>query len=145
MDRSIRRLPTTTVRVSITLRWPSITVTRRPSVPAVDRPGIPATRPLAIPARPRSATIPRRPAVPGARRLALAAVLAAAIVLFATLPVLVVRLVMDSGLWDLAGHLAGRATRPGLPAPVLPLLLGSIVVLAVVSSSSGHHHRCDCC
>ena len=52
---------------------------------------------------------------------------------------------VDSGLWDLAGHLAGRATRPGLPSPVLPLLLGSIVVLAVVSSSSGHHHRCDCC
>jgi hypothetical protein len=136
MDRSIRRLPRTAVRLSITVRWASITIGRAPSIPAVDRPAVPAVpavRRLAVPARRRVGPTTRR-------RLAIAAVLAAAIVLFATVPARVARLAMDRGIWDLPRLFADAVPRPDL-SHVLPLLLGSIVVLAVVSSSGGHHHH----
>jgi hypothetical protein len=140
MDRSVPRLPTTTARLTITVRWLSVTIDRPPTIPAADRPAVPA-----VPATPRL-TIPARPAGPGAwrravpaarRRLAIAAVLTAAIVLFATVPARVARLAVDSGIWDLAPSMP----RPDPSGHVLPLLLGSIVVLAVVSSSKGHHHH----
>ena len=141
MDRSVPRLPTTTARLTITVRWLSVTIGRPPAIPAAARPAVPMTRRLTIPARRPGAAAWRR-AVPAAgRRLAIAAVLAAAIVLFATVPALVARLTLDSGIWDLA-----RSMTDGMPWPdpsphVLPLLLGSVVVLAVVSSSGGHHHH----
>jgi hypothetical protein len=134
MDRSVRRLPTTAVRLSISIRWVSIVIGRPPSIPAVDRPAVPARRRLAIPAR-------RRAHPAAGRRLAVAAVLAAAIVLVATVPVRLARLAMDSGMWDLGRSVSGGMPWPDLSPDVLPLLLGGIVVLAVVSSSTGHHHH----
>jgi hypothetical protein len=118
MDRSVPRLPTTTARLSITVRRFSITIGRSPTIPAV-----PAPQRLAFPAQ--------RPGT---------GVLAAAIVLFATVPAQVARLALDSAVWDLTRSRAAGMPRPDLSATVLPLLLGSIVVLAVVSSSGGHHH-----
>jgi hypothetical protein len=144
MDRSVRRLPTTAVRLSITVRWVSITIGRPPSIPAVDRPAVPARRRLAILAwRPLAATVRRRVHPAAGRRLAVAAVLAAAIVLVATVPARLARLAMDSAIWDLARSVSGGMPWPDLSPQVLPLLLGAIVVLAVVSSSTGHHHHHD--
>jgi hypothetical protein len=135
MDRSVPRLPTTTARLSITVRRFSITIGRSPTIPAV-----PTPRRLAFPAQ-RPGTGAWRRAIPAARRrLAIAGVLAAAIVLFATVPARVARLALDSAVWDLTRSMAAGMPRPDLSANVLPLLLGSIVVLAVVSSSGGHHH-----
>jgi hypothetical protein len=135
MDRSVPRLPTTTARLSITVRRFSITIGRSPTIPAV-----PTARRLAFPAQ-RPGTGAWRRAIPAARRrLAIAGVLAAAIVLFATVPAQVARLALDSAVWDLTRSRAAGMPRPDLSANVLPLLLGSIVVLAVVSSSGGHHH-----
>jgi hypothetical protein len=134
MDRSVRRLPTTAVQFSITVRWVSIAVGRPPSVPAVDRPAVPASRRLAIPARRRAHPAARR-------RLAVAVVLAAAIVLFATVPARLAQLAMDSGIWDLASSVSGGLPWPDLSPHVLPLLLGAVVVVTVVSSSTGHHHH----
>jgi hypothetical protein len=136
MDRSVPRLPTTTARLSITVRRFSITIGRPPTIPAV-----PTPRRLAFPAK-RPGTGAWRRAIPAARRrLAIAGVLAAAaIVLFATVPAQVARLALDSAVWDLTRSMAAGMPRPDLSANVLPLLLGSIVVLAVVSSSGGHHH-----
>jgi hypothetical protein len=136
MDRSIRRLPLTAVQLSITVRWASITTRRAPSIPAVHRPAVPAVRRLAVPAR-------RQVGPTSRRRLAIAAVLAAAIVLFATVPARVARQAMERGIWDLPRLFADAVPRPDLSPHVLPLLLGSIVVLAVVSSSGGHHHHHD--
>ena len=149
MDRSIRRLPTSALRVSITLRWASITISRAPSMPAVDRSAVdrsavPAIRRPALPARRPVTTGDRRWARPATRRrLAVAAVLVAAIVLFATVPSLVARLTLDSGIWDLPRSFANGIPKPDLSPHVLPLLLGSIVVLAVVTPSGGHHHHHD--
>jgi hypothetical protein len=143
MDRSVRRLPTSAFRLSITVRWVSITIGGPPSVPAVDRPAIPASRRLAVPARPLAATVRRRAHPAARRRLAVAAVLAAAIVLFATVPARLARLAMDAGIWDLARSVSGGMPWPDLSPQVLPLLLGAIVVLAVVPSSTGHHHHHD--
>jgi hypothetical protein len=135
MDRSVPRLPTTTARLSITVRRFSITIGRSPTIPAV-----PTPLRLAFPAQ-RPGTGAWRRAIPAARRrLAIAGVLAAAIVLFATVPARVARLALDSAVWDLTRSRAAGMPRPDLSATVLPLLLGSIVVLAVVSSSGGHHH-----
>jgi hypothetical protein len=128
MDQPVDRPSIISVRFSVI-------AVRRPAVPAVRRPAL-ARRP-----RPELAPVPR-PSATTARRLAIAFVLAAAIVLFATVPARVARLVMDSGVWDLTRHLTAAVSRLDPPVDVLPLLLGSIVVLAVVSSSSGHH-RCD--
>ena len=148
MDRSIRRLPTSTLLVSINLRWASISISRVPSVPAVDRPLVPTVP--AVPAVPRMVVPARRPAVIGdrrwarpatRRRLAVLAVLAAAIFLVATVPARVARLVLDRGIWDLPRRLADALPRPDLSPHVLPLLLGSIVVLAVVIPSGAHHHH----
>jgi hypothetical protein len=77
----------------------------------------------------------------GLRRLAAASVLFGAVVLFATVPAWVARQVVDSDLWNLGARLAAGVTRPDLPSHPLPLLLGSIVVLAAMSSSSGHRHH----
>ena len=117
MDQPVSRLSIITVRLSI------ITV-RPPRVPAVPRPELPA--------------VPRPPGN-AARRLAIAAVLAAAIVLVATVPVWVAHLVVGSGIWDLARSVTTGVAGLDLSSHVLPLLIGSIVVLAAMSSSSGPH------
>ena len=123
MDQPANRLSVISVRFSI------ITV-RRPAVPAAWRP-----RPPALPRPPRPPD--GRPSRPGLRRLAVVSVLAAAVVLFATVPVWVAHQVIDSGIWGLAGQLVAGVARPDLSSHALPLLLGSIVVLAAMSSSSG--------
>ena len=132
MNQPANRLPVISIRFTI------ITV-RRPAVPAARRPALPA------PARPRPAVLPGgRPSRTGLRRLAVLAVLAAAVLLVATVPVWVAQQVIDSRIWDLARHLAAGAFRPDPSSPVLPLLLGSIVVLAAMTSSSrphDHHHH----
>lgn len=114
----------------ISIRFTIISV-RRLAVPAARRPALPA-RP-----RPRSALGPAaRPSRTGLRRLVAAALLAATVLLFATVPVWVAGQVVDSGIWDLRRHLA---TPPDLSSHALPLLLGSVVVLASMSSSSRRH------
>jgi hypothetical protein len=62
MDRSVPRLPTTTARLSITVRRFSITIGRSPTIPAV-----PTPRRLAFPAQ-RPGTGAWRRAIPAARR-----------------------------------------------------------------------------
>jgi hypothetical protein len=118
--------PANRLRV-ISIRFTIISV-RRPVVPAARRPALPA-RPRPRPALLASA----RPSGSGLRRLAGGVLAAVAVLLFATVPVWVAGRVVDSGIWDLRRHLA---TPPDLSSPALPLVLGSIVVLAAMSSSS---------
>jgi hypothetical protein len=73
--------------------------------------------------------------------LAAAAILAAAVVLFATVPAWVAGHLVDSSLWDLAGRITAGVARPDLSSHALPLVVGSIVVLAAMSSSSGPRNR----
>jgi hypothetical protein len=125
MDQPLSRLSVISVRLSI--------ITVRPSrVPAVRLPELPSLR------RPELPAVPRPPSNV-ARRLAIAAVLAAAVVLFATVPAWVAHLIIDSGIWDLARSVTTRVASLDLSSHALPLLIGSIVVLAAMSSSSGPH------
>lgn len=126
MDQPASRLSVIVVRLSILTVQP-------PAAPAAWRPQLPAA------VRTRPALLP--PSRPARRRLAAAAVLIAAVVLFATAPAWVADQVVGSGLWDLAGRFAAGAPQPDLPPHPLPLVLGSIVVLAAMSSSSGPRHR----
>ena len=136
MDRPVDQRLTIAFRLSISVRRPSVTVVRRPSA-LVQRPAVLARRVAATLPRPAPATV-RRLAAGTARRLAIAAVLALAVVLVATVPVYAALLALPGDLWDLRRILDGP---PELPAgPVLPLLMGSLVVLAALSSSSGRHH-----
>ena len=123
-------------RLSVIVVRLSILTVRPPAAPAVRPPQLPASDP------PRPALPPpARPARTGLRHLAAAAILAAAIVLFATGPAWVAGQVVDSGLWNLAGRITAGITRPDLSSHALPLVVGSIVVLAAMSSSSGHRHH----
>jgi hypothetical protein len=129
MDQPANRLSVVIVRLSIlTVRPPAAPALRRPQLP-MGTPAPPAIHPSAGHAR------------TGLRRLAAASVLFGAVVLFATVPAWVARQVVDSDLWNLGARLAAGVTRPDLPSHPLPLLLGSIVVLAAMSSSSGHRHH----
>jgi hypothetical protein len=126
MHQPATRLPVISIRFTI------ISVRRR-AVPAARRPALPA-RP-----RPRPALLPSvRPSRTGLRRLAGGVLAAVAVLLFATVPVWVAGRVVDSGIWDLRRHLD---TPPDLSSHALPLVLGSIVVLAAMSSSSGPRGR----
>jgi hypothetical protein len=137
MDQPVDQRLTIAFRLSISVRRPSVTVVRRPSASVVRRPAALAHRIAAALPRPAPATV-RRLADGTARRLAIAAVLALAIVLVATVPVYAARLALQSDLWDLGRVLDGPAELPA--GPILPLLMGSLVVLAALSSSSGRHH-----
>jgi hypothetical protein len=136
MDRPVDQRLTIAFRLSISVRRPSATVVRRPSTAVVRRPAALARRVAAALPRPAPATV-RRPAAGTARRLAVAAVLALAIVLVATVPAYAARLALQSDLWDLGRLFDGPAELP--TGPVLPLLMGSLVVLAAFSASSGRH------
>jgi hypothetical protein len=129
MDRPVDQHLIIAFRLSIVVRWPSAALVRRPAALARE---IVAALP-----RPAPATVQRLAAVT-VRRLAIAAVLALAVVLVATVPALVARLALRSDLWDLSRFFDGRAESPA--GPGLPLLVGSVVVLAALSSSSGRHH-----
>jgi hypothetical protein len=129
MDQPADQRLTIALRLSITVRWPFATVIRQPAAAL-------ARRIAALP-RPAPATI-RRLAAVTARRLAKAVALAIAIVLVATVPLYAARLALQSDLWNLARYLDGPAEPPA--EPVLPLLIGSLVVLAAFSSSGGRHH-----
>jgi hypothetical protein len=123
MDQPASRLSVIVIRLSI------LTV-RPPAAPAAWQPQLPAApQPALVPA-------PRR-----GRRLAAAAVVVAAVLLFATVPAWVAGQVVDSGLWDLAGRITTGVARPDLSSHALPLVVGSIVVLAAMSSSSGPRNR----
>ena len=128
MYQPVNRLSVISIRFTVISVW-------RQQVPAARRPALPA-RP-----HPRPALLaPARPSRCGLRRLAGAVLAVAAVLLFATVPVWVAGQVIDSGIWDLRRHLASP---PDLSSHALPLLLGSVVVLAAMSSSSrphGHWH-----
>jgi hypothetical protein len=129
MDQPANRLSVISVRLSI------LTV-RRPVPPVAWRPELPAGT------HPRPALLPvGRPARTGRRGLAIAGVLAAAVVLFATVPVWIAHQVIDSRIWEPARHLPAAVARPDLSSHALPLLLGAIVVLAAMSSSSRPRDR----
>ena len=141
-------------RLAVTSVRRSVTTIHQPAVPG------PAVQPPLLPTLSRSeiTTVHRseliavhlpqvtgvhRPRGTAVRWLAATAVAAAAVVLFAIVPAWVADLATGSGLWDLARSFAPGAPRPGVSGHVLPLLLGSIVVLAALSSSSGsrrHDH-----
>lgn len=72
-------------------------------------------------------------------RLAIAAVLAAALVLFAAVPAQAAQDALHNGTWDLARLVGGAVPQP--PSPHLPIVLGAIVLLAALSSSSGSRRR----
>ena len=133
MDRPVDQRLIIAFRLSISVHRPSVAV----AVAVVRRPAALARMVAAALPRPAPATV-RRLAAGTARRLAIAAVLALAVVLVATVPAYAARLALQSDLWDLR---RGSSTGPAeLPAgPVLPLLMGSLVVLAAFASSSGRH------
>jgi hypothetical protein len=138
MDRPVDQRLTIAFRLSISVRRPPVTVVRRPSAAVVRRPAALARRVVAALPRPAPATV-RRLAAGTARRLAIAAVLALAVVLVATVPASAARLALRSDLWDLRRVFDGPAELPA--GPVLPLLMGSLVVLAAFASSSGRHRH----
>jgi hypothetical protein len=74
-------------------------------------------------------------------RLAIAATLGTAVVLVAAVPVRAAQDALDRGAWDLAHYFTGAVAPPDVASPVLPLVVGSIVVLAAMSSSSGRRNR----
>jgi hypothetical protein len=135
----IHRLSTVSVRRSVTtVQQPAVPAVPPPALPTLSRSEITTVHRSELLAvrRPQVLPVPR-PRITALRWLAIAAVLAAAVVLFATVPVWVAHQVIDSGIWGLAGPLVAGVARPDLSSHALPLLLGSIVVLAAMSSSSG--------
>jgi hypothetical protein len=136
MDRPVDQRLIIAFRLSISVRRPPVTVVRRPSAAVVHRPAALARRVAAALPRPAPVTV-RRLASDIARRLAIAAVLVLAVVLVATVPTYAARLALRSDLWDLGRLSNGPAELPA--GPVLPLLMGSLVVLAAFASSSGRH------
>jgi hypothetical protein len=75
------------------------------------------------------------------RRLLTVLLLAVTLVLFTAVPAQAAQRALDSGAWDLAAFLAGVAAPVDVASPVLPLVMGSIVILAALSSSSGRRDR----
>jgi hypothetical protein len=71
-----------------------------------------------------------------ARNFLIVVILAVAIDLFTSLPTRAAQRALDSGTWDLAVHLTGGVPSPDVASPVLPLLIGAIVLAAALSSSS---------
>jgi hypothetical protein len=134
MDRPVDQRLIIAFRLSISVRRPSVTVVRRPSAAVVRRPAALARRVAGLLPRPAPATV-RRLVAGTARRLAVAAVLAFTVVLVATVPVYAARLALQSDLWDLRRLFDGPAELPA--GPVLPLLMGSLVVLGAFAPTSG--------